>query len=376
MKAIDENVLERVAGSLLGLAIGDALGAHVEFRPRDYLLSNPVTDLSSGGTWGLEKGQFTDDTSMALSLAISLIVCEKFNLYDQLVRYKWWFRHGYMSSTGQCFDIGNATRQSIERFEQRQCVFVKTNHISSEEMDFHTDNPRLRSFDVYCSQTGVAGNGALMRLAPVPLFFFRDPPTAVEYAGLSGIITHGDIKAYDACRYYAALIVAALRGDDKASLLNEKFYEKYRAWFGNRDLHPDILAIARGSYKRRGGYDEGIRGSGYIVKALQAALWAFWSAETFKDGALAAVNLGDDTDTTAAIYGQLAGAYYRLNNLPGEWLQHVYAKEFILTLAKWISTEGEQFLPKMVDYPIEPPVEHHDKLSSEDQFHIHIQRSS
>ena len=313
---------------------------------------------------------------MALCLAVSLVVCEKFNLYDQLVRYKWWYRHGYMSSTGKCFDIGNATRESIERFEQRQRAFARTNGISLNEMDFHTDNPRFLSFDVYCSHSGVAGNGALMRLAPVPLFFFRDAPTAVEYAVQSGIITHGDIKAYDACRYYAALIVAALRGEDKASLLDDSFYEKHRAWFGSNVLHSDIAAIAHGSYKKRGGYNDGIRGSGYIVKGLEAALWAFWSEETFQDGALAAVNLGDDTDTTAAIYGQLAGAYYQLDQLPEEWLQHIYAKEFILTLAKWISTGGEQCLSKMTDYQIKSPVEHHGKPASEDQSPVQIQRSS
>ncbi|CAF4805776.1 unnamed protein product, partial [Rotaria sp. Silwood1] len=98
---------------MFGLAMGDALGAHVEFRPNSYLVANPVQDLVGGGTWGLQKGQFTDDTSMALCLANSLIACQDFVPYDQLVRYKWWYRHGYMSSTGQCFDIGAATRQSI-----------------------------------------------------------------------------------------------------------------------------------------------------------------------------------------------------------------------------------------------------------------------
>ncbi|CAF5164743.1 unnamed protein product, partial [Rotaria sp. Silwood1] len=113
-------------------------------------------------------------------------------------------------------------------------------------------------FNVNCSEEGVAGNGALMRLAPVPLFFYKDPAHAVEYSGLSGLITHGDEKAYDACRYYGALIVAAVNGATKEELVDKKFYEKNKKWFGNRSLHPDIEKIAQGSYQK-GGYDKGIR---------------------------------------------------------------------------------------------------------------------
>ncbi|CAF4141711.1 unnamed protein product, partial [Rotaria sordida] len=113
---IDEKLLDKTFGSLIGLALGDALGAHVEFRPHEYLLLNPVKDLEGGGTWGLKKGQFTDDASMALCLGISLVARRDFIPYDQLVRYKWWFEHGYMSSTGHCFDIGAATSQSLQEF--------------------------------------------------------------------------------------------------------------------------------------------------------------------------------------------------------------------------------------------------------------------
>ncbi|CAF4792932.1 unnamed protein product [Rotaria sp. Silwood1] len=255
---IDEAILDRIHGSMIGMALGDALGAHVEFRPRQYLVKNPVVDLKGGGTWGLEKGQ---------------------------------------------------------------------------------------EFNVNCSEEGVAGNGALMRLAPVPLFFYKDPAHAVEYSGLSGLITHGDEKAYDACRYYGALIVAAVNGATKEELVDKKFYEKNKKWFGNRSLHPDIEKIAQGSYQK-GGYDKGIRGKGYIVDSLEAALWAFWSDNgSFRDGVLAAVNLGDDTDTTAAIYGQLAGAHYGYKNLPEEWKKEVYAKKFIQCLSKWIVYEGANWSP-------------------------------
>ncbi|CAF5216498.1 unnamed protein product, partial [Rotaria magnacalcarata] len=118
--------ISRIQGSLIGLAVGDALGAPVEFRPRSYMVDNPVSDMTSGGTWGLNAGQWTDDTSMALCLAASLISKGGSDAYDQLVRYKRWFRKGYMSSTGICFDIGASTRQAIIEFETRQHQSAQT----------------------------------------------------------------------------------------------------------------------------------------------------------------------------------------------------------------------------------------------------------
>ncbi|CAF3355499.1 unnamed protein product [Rotaria socialis] len=343
---IDEKTLSRIAGSMIGMALGDALGAHVEFRPHRFLVENPVTDLQGGGTWGLSKGQFTDDTSMALCLANSLVTQKKFNPYDQLVRYKWWYKEGYMSSTGRCFDIGRATSESLNVFEIRQIAFAKKHNIPQKEMDYLSDESLVKTFDVYCSREHVAGNGALMRLAPVPIFFYKYPEYAVEYSGISGQITHGDIKAYDACRYYGALIVAALTGYTKEKILDKDFYSKHLQWFSGTPLCNEIERIAEGSYQKKGGYAEGIRGKGYIVDALEAALWAFWSDDnSFEQGALAAVNLGDDTDTTAAIYGQLAGAYYGYKGLPKNWRKHVYAKKFMINLSKWIAYEGQMWKP-------------------------------
>jgi ADP-ribosylglycohydrolase len=283
---------------------------------------------------------------MALCLANSLVTKRGFNLYDQLVRYKWWFRKGYMSSTGRCFDIGNATRDSLNTFERRQRHFAKQHNIPSEQMDYLSDEKLLDRFQVYCSETEVAGNGALMRLAPVPLFFYRFPEHAIEFSGRSGQITHGDIDVYNACRYYGALIVGALHGYKKDQLLDIDFYSKHKQWFGEKRLYNMIKGIAEGSYQKAAGYDDGIRGKGYIVQALEAALWAFWSdGNSFEKGALAAVNLGDDTDTTAAIYGQLAGAYYGYKNLPQHWIEHLYAKKFLLNLSKWMAYEGQRWQP-------------------------------
>ncbi|CAF3335704.1 unnamed protein product [Rotaria socialis] len=172
---IDKIVLDKTLGSLMGLALGDALDAHVEFRSHEYLQANLVKNLKGGGTWGLDNGQFTDDTSMALYLATSLIARRDFVAYDQLVRYKWWYQYGYMSSTGQRFDIDSATKQSLVRFAKNQKDFANKNNIPIQYMDFLSNRDCLRKFSVYCSEVGAAGNEALMRLAPVPLFFYRNP---------------------------------------------------------------------------------------------------------------------------------------------------------------------------------------------------------
>ncbi|CAF3667651.1 unnamed protein product [Rotaria sp. Silwood1] len=254
-----------------------------------------------------------------------------------------------MSSTGQCFDIGSATSQSLREFERRQQLFATKYQISPDQLDYLSDPDLLMEFDVKCSEIGVAGNGALMRLAPVPLFFYRHPIDAVELSGISAVITHGDAKAYDACRYYGALIVATLRGETKAELLDDNFYLNHESWFNNKPLTQEVMDVARGSYKKAGGYRDGIRGKGYIVSALEAALWAFhYDGNSFEKGVLDAVNLGDDTDTTAAIYGQLAGAYYGYNKLPEKWIKQIYAHNFITCVCKWIVYEGEIWQPKVV----------------------------
>ncbi|CAM2728597.1 unnamed protein product [Rotaria socialis] len=325
---IDKIVLDKTLGSLMGLALGDALDAHVEFRSHEYLQANLVKNLKGGGTWGLDNGQFTDDTSMALYLATSLIARRDFVAYDQLVRYKWWYQYGYMSSTGQRFDIDSATKQSLVRFAKNQKDFANKNNIPIQYMDFLSNRDCLRKFSVYCSEVGAAGNEALMRLAPVPLFFYRNPENLLNTQ---------------------ASVVKLLMVMPKP-MMRADFMQPSSSWFGDKDLHPDIQKIAEGSYKKRGGYQDGIRGEGYIVNALEAALWAFWSDEnSFEIGALKAVNLGDDTGTTAAIYGQLAGAYYGFKELPRKWIEHVYAKRFIECLSKWVVYEGENWPHNQID---------------------------
>jgi ADP-ribosylglycohydrolase len=155
-----------------------------------------------------------------------------------------------------------------------------------------------------------------MRLAPVPMFFAADPRAAVERAADSSRTTHGAATAVDSCRYFAGLILGALAGAAKDELLAPRYSPVPGLWEG-RPLAPEVDEVASGSFLRREPPE--IVGSGYVVRSLEAALWAFARGVSFREGALLAANLGDDADTTAAVYGQLAGAHYGEEGIPAEW---------------------------------------------------------
>jgi ADP-ribosyl-[dinitrogen reductase] hydrolase len=370
----DSPILQRIQGSLVGLAVGDALGAPVEFRPNAYLKEHPVEDMQSGGTWGLQAGQWTDDTSMALCLAASLIIKRGFNAYDQFERYRRWYKDGYMSSTGKCFDIGKSTRQAITEFENRRDkarreLFAENHKPNDQYFDAMVER-RIAGEDnnLRFGASDSAGNGALMRLAPIPCFF-QSYDDVKKYVAEATQLTHGDQRAIDACRFYAGLIWHAVNGRSKAELLHEDFYRDTL----KLSLQNDILAIAQGSYKKKkNGYEDGIRGKGYSVNALEAALWAFDNdKDDFKTGVLLAVNLGDDTDTTAAIYGQLAGAVYGINNIPKHWVDQLFKVEFIKAVAKGLYTTGGNSENRQQEKPAanstSNPPEHRNKADSSRQ---------
>jgi ADP-ribosyl-[dinitrogen reductase] hydrolase len=295
----------RYRGCLLGLAAGDALGTTLEFRhPGSF---SPVEDIVGGGPFGLGPGEWTDDTSMALCLAESLVECRGFDPLDQMRRYVRWYRQGHLSSRGRCFDIGGTVSAALRRFEQ-------------------TGEPYCGSTDPFS-----AGNGSIMRLAPVPLFFADDPRQAIARAADSSRTTHAAAEAVDACRYLAALIVGAVRGAPKWDLLSDHFSPAPGLW-DEQPLSPRIAEIASGSFLRREPPE--IRGTGYVVPSLEAALWAFHRSSSFREGALLAVNLGDDADTTGAVYGQIAGAHYGEHAIPPSWRQKLALVDLIASLAE------------------------------------------
>lgn len=291
---------ERYHGALLGLAAGDAVGTTVEFMPRGAF--PPVTDMVGGGPFHLAAGQWTDDTSMALCLAASLVEQGDFDAHDQMDRYVAWREHGYMSSTGICFDIGTTTSAALNRYVASRDPF-------SGATDPHA-----------------AGNGCIMRLAPVPMFYYPDLEAAIYFARESSRTTHGAAECLDACRLFALLLCRAFAGQEKEELLFTPPTE-----FDAAPLVPNLAAIAAGNYRTKP--RDHIVGNGYVVKSLEAALWCFATTGSFREAVLAAVNLGNDADTTAAIAGQIAGAYYGVNAIPTDWLTKLALRAEIEALA-------------------------------------------
>lgn len=275
---------ERAQGSLVGLAVGDALGAPVEFMARG---SFPlVTEMLAGGKFKLQPGEWTDDTSMALCLTDSLIHCRGFDAKDQLDRYLRWAETGYRSCRPYSVGLGKTTIQSLGAYKKTGSV------VSSQTA------PRT------------AGNGCLMRLAPIPIFYNSSLEECITRAVQSANTTHGAEESLAATALMAYMLFLLINDDvvDKAELVGYDY---------GMVLPDSIAAIAAGEYLRKS--EEQIKGSGYVVESLEAALSCFMTTDSFEDALIKAVNLGDDSDTTAAICGQLAGAYYGLSAIPSRW---------------------------------------------------------
>lgn len=294
---------ERIRGSLLGLAVGDALGTTVEFQSRDSY--PPVGDMVGGGVFRLKPGQWTDDTSMALCIAASVVETGGYDPVDQLRRFVRWRREGYLSSTGRCFDVGNQTAWALDEFE------------ATGEPYREDDGGRS------------AGNGSLMRLAPMAMAFSDDPALARRLCADSSRTTHAAAVCAEACGAYGQLIAAAIQGAYRTEL-----YELAEQ-LADGVTSPEVAAILRGSYRVKDRME--ISSSGYVVHTLEAALWAFASSDDYEDGVLLAVNLGDDADTVGAVYGSLAGAYYRDVDIPRSWRRQLHGYEMIHDLAERIA---------------------------------------
>ena len=297
-------IRDRFRGCLFGLACGDATATTVEFLPRGTF--PPVTDMVGGGPFNLNRGEWTDDTSMALCMAASLTELGKFDPTDIMNRFCRWMDDGYLSSNGRCFDIGSTVHDALTRFQR-------------------TGDPYSGSGDPRS-----AANGCLMRLAPIPMFFHHNRDAAIEYAALSSCLTHAAVECIDASRLFAAMLHQALSGADKETILD-----------GHGLLDIDsagVQAIADRAYRTKS-VDQ-IRGSGYVVESLEAALWCFDNTASFEDAILLAANLGDDADTTAAITGEIAGAFYGESGIPKHWRKHLVMAGQIRRLADQLYEYG------------------------------------
>lgn len=312
-----ENV---VKAGIFGVCIGDALGVPVEFRSRDQLKRSPVTKMRALGTHHQPAGTWSDDGSLTLCLADSL--CNGYDPEDMALKFLQWYNAEIWTPHGRVFDIGIATSQSISRISKGT---PPTLCGGSSEFD--------------------NGNGSLMRILPL-LFYIRDFPIEKRFDITKDVssITHSHIRSVLACFIYLELALEILKGKDK--------WEAYRAMQikvrNFLDHHPicsqnemdkfhRILELKIGEYDLAPIYtlqEEEISSSGYVLHSLEASLWCFLNSESYAGAVLKAVNLGEDTDTTGAITGGIAGIYYGFENIPEEWMNELVRKNDIEALCE------------------------------------------
>lgn len=290
----------KAIGSLIGLAIGDALGAPYEFKLPPYEISK---NYSSGGIFNVSCGEWTDDTSMALCLAQSLIDKNGFDPINQMDKYLAWRNTGYMCTRERCFDIGITIDTALLYYSKNK--------------------------ESYCGLEGDqhSGNGSLMRLAPIAIFYRHTPTDLIKYSALSSQTTHKSQLAVDSCIFYGQLIAGALNGIAKDELLSKDFIDTSK-------LRSEVVIIAKGSYKE----EKIFHSEGFVLYTMETALMAFFKYSNFEDGLLDIITRGNDVDTIGAVYGQLAGAYYGYEAIPKRWrdglVQHTMIYEIAQTLAK------------------------------------------
>lgn len=300
-------MIDRARGMLIGLAVGDALGANLEFGVASSAdITDAMVENMSSGMW--PKGAWTDDTSMALCLGNSLLACHGYDSYDVMNRYTAWVENGYCSYDGKpATDVGNHVRVAIGQYKAAPVV----------------DKQALRDEG--------AGNGCIMRLAPTIIASCESQTLAatVELASISARETHFCELAECGTEVFANLLYRSLRLTNKDEITKlDNLYFTRRAlatcWQTSGQYVRDKLVSGPEAMKDLGGY---------VFDALTIAIWAFRQFANFADGLKAVLKLGGDTDTNGAIYGQLAGSYYGLTAIPQQWRDDIYSPAEITNLA-------------------------------------------
>jgi ADP-ribosyl-[dinitrogen reductase] hydrolase len=287
--------LDRSLGALLGLAVGDALGASVEGRTRD---SYPrLRDFEASAAHGLEAGEWTDDTAMALCLGDSLLAARPFDPRDLLERFCRWYRFGENAARGQGIGISERTRATLEAFEGSGRIDAAASAVN-------------------------AGNGCIMRLAPVAIMHRYDVGEAERVATAQALATHTAEEAVAATVLFSGMLVAALSGGDVETALARS----------PSASHPALADLAGGAFRTK--HRDEISSAPRAVDTLEAALWCVARAETFESAVVEAVNLGGDADTIGAVAGQLSGALLGASAIPERWLEGLHARERLAEMAR------------------------------------------
>ncbi|CAN5313117.1 ADP-ribosylglycohydrolase family protein [soil metagenome] len=307
--AYEENKSDQ--GRFFWAAIGDALGVPVEFKSRDYLRIQPVQSYLGYGTWNQPPGTFSDDSSMLFCTAESL--CTGYDLTNIANRFVNWYRFGYWGAHDAVFDIGNATSGAIDR------LMGGTSPFRSGGMS-ETNN----------------GNGSLMRILPMVFYlqFETDITTRYELVKQVSEITHAHFRSVMACFIYVEFGIGLLAQLDKVTAYS-KMQESVNLFISQQPFSATEISLFDRILQNNISllHENDIRSSGYVIDTLESSLWCFLTSSSYQECVLKAVNLGEDTDTTAAVAGGLAGIFYGYQGIPSQWIEGIAKRDQIDDLA-------------------------------------------
>lgn len=305
-----------IHSAIFGLVVGDALGVPVEFKTRAYLKRNPVMDMMSYGTHHQPAGTWSDDSSLALCLAESL--CGSYNLDDISQKFLQWYNAEIWTPHGKVFDIGIATTAAINMIK-------------------HGADP------VLCGGAAETdnGNGSLMRILPLLFYLQDEKDLKMVFKCVKEVssITHAHFRSVFACFIYIVYGLELLKGIEKREaytnmqiklkdFIADHDFEQKEIDLFKRVLIDDISTVG----------ENDIYSSGYVLHSLEAGLWSILTTGSYEDAVLKAVNLGDDTDTTGAITGGLAGLIYGFKSIPKNWIDALAKKVEIEKLCEKMNT--------------------------------------
>lgn len=298
---------DSIRNAILGLAVGDALGVPVEFKTREYLKENPVIDMMGYGTFNQPPGTWSDDTS--LTLCLLEVMSRKLSLPEVAKNFQSWLFDCKFTAHGEVFDVGNATIQAITRLSEG------------------VDPEKAGGRDEFSN-----GNGSLMRILPLVFHLRQIEERKKRFKIVKDFssLTHGHIRSILACYYY--LEFASFLCEGKTPAVS---YDAANTSLFDLDGEISIASEELQHFDRlitnniAGVPEAEIYSSGYVIDTLEAGIWCLLNTNSYREAVLKAVNLGMDTDTTAAVTGGLAGLYYGAENIPSEWLAQLAGLEEI-----------------------------------------------
>jgi ADP-ribosylglycohydrolase len=300
----------RVVGGLIGLAVGDALGVPVEFESREQRLQDPVTGMRSGGPHAQPAGTWSDDTSLTFCTVETLL--DEYSVERLGRAFVDWLQDGRWTARGEVFDVGSTTRAAIMRL-----VAGGSAHDSGSPLE--CDN----------------GNGSLMRILPMALAYCRwSIPLMLERMQEASRVTHAHPRSLFACGLYGLIVRNLLfhRAPGAAyryAMETSRSYYKQGPWREEQRVFRSLLRGTLGEAT-----SDRISGGGYVVTTLEAAVWSLVTTRNYRDCVLRAVNLGDDTDTVAAVAGGMAGVAYGIDGIPTEWVDQLARRDELLEISR------------------------------------------